>query len=120
MAHYIALIHEESGSYGILFPDFPGCVSAGDTFDDAIRSGADALAFHVAGLAEDGDVIPSPRTLEAIRAAGDDWIDWTNAVIAAIPLLPPDDETERVNVTLPKRLLAQIDAVATNRSKFLA
>ena len=66
------------------------------------------------------DAIPPPRTLETIRTGGDDRIDWTNAVIAAIPLLTLDGETESVNATLPKRLLAPIDAVSTNRSKFLA
>lgn len=44
---YVALIHHgcEPG-YGISFPDFPGCVSDGDTTDDAILRGGEAIAFH--------------------------------------------------------------------------
>jgi predicted RNase H-like HicB family nuclease len=119
MAHYIAVLHHENGAYGVIFPDFPGCISAGTSFDDAIHQGAEALAFHVAGLQEDGEAIPCPRSLEAIRAT-EDWIDWRDAYIALIPLLPAPDIADRINVTLPRRLLAQIDAVTRNRSGFLA
>jgi predicted RNase H-like HicB family nuclease len=120
MSHYIALLHPEGGTYGVLFPDFPGCISAGDSVDDALQQAAEALAFHVAGLQDDGVSIPPPRTLEAIRAAGEEWIEWEGAVVAVVPLLPPPEVYERVNVTLPKRLLSEIDAVSRNRSRFLA
>lgn len=119
MAYYIALLHHENDAYGIIFPDFPGCVSVGKSFAEAVRQGAEALAFHVAGLQDDGDAIPAPRSLEEIEAS-EDWIDWSGAHIAIVPLLPAPDISERVNVILPRRLLAQIDAVARNRSGFLA
>lgn len=120
MSHYIALLHHEDGTYSVIFPDFPGCVSAGDSFEDAVRMGAEALAFHVAGMQEDGEPIPAPRSLEQIKAADDDWIEWDNALVTLVLLLPPPDISERVNVTLPKRLLVQIDAISRNRSGFLA
>jgi predicted RNase H-like HicB family nuclease len=120
MSHYIALLHHQDGAYGVLFPDFPGCVSVGDSFDDAVRQGAEALAFHVAGLQDDGEPIPAPRALERIKADDEDWIEWDGALVALVPLLPPPDISERVNVTLPKRLLVQIDAISRNRSGFLA
>ncbi|WP_048305546.1 type II toxin-antitoxin system HicB family antitoxin [Halomonas sp. PR-M31] len=120
MAHYIALLHREEDAYSVLFPDFPGCVSTGDSYEDALRMGAEALAFHVAGMQEDGELVPEPRSLEQIKIADDDWIEWNDALVTLIPLLPPPEISERVNVTLPKRLLAQIDAVSRNRSGFLA
>ena len=49
MTHVIALIHEEAGSFGISFPDFPGCISTADTLDEAVQRGAQALAFHIEG-----------------------------------------------------------------------
>lgn len=55
MSRYIALIHRgETGSWGISFPDFPGCISAADrsSFPDIVDRGAEALRFHVAGLRE--------------------------------------------------------------------
>ena len=53
MAHYIALIHKDAGSeYGVSFPDFPGCVSAGATLDEARQMIASAL-LDLAGLSLD-------------------------------------------------------------------
>ncbi len=119
MSHYVALLHREADTYGVSLPDFPGCISAGESLDDALRQAAEALAFHVAGMEEDGLPIPPPRSLEAIRAAGEDWITWEEAIVALVPLLPPPEIYQRVNVKLPKRLLAEIDAVSRNRSGFL-
>jgi predicted RNase H-like HicB family nuclease len=40
-AGYIALIHKDHDtSYGVSFPDVPGCVSAGDTFEEAVDNAA--------------------------------------------------------------------------------
>ncbi|WP_298370606.1 type II toxin-antitoxin system HicB family antitoxin [Azospirillum sp.] len=121
MPHYIALVHKDPDSdYGVMLPDFPGCVSAGETFDEAVREAADALSGHAAGMRRDGDPIPPPRSLDAIKAAAEDWIVWADAVVVAIPLLPPSGRAVRVNITLDERLLAEIDAATTNRSAFLA
>ena len=43
---YVSFIHRGESGYGVSFPDLPGCVSVGDTVDDAIRHGSEALAFH--------------------------------------------------------------------------
>ena len=44
---YIAFIHKDRDSiYGVSFPDMPGCISAGDTIDEAVRSGVEALSGH--------------------------------------------------------------------------
>lgn len=121
MAAYIALLDRAAdGSYGVVFPDLPGCASAGDDFEDALRNAAEALAFHVRGLRDDGAPVPPPRDIEAIRAAGEDWYDLAAGVVALVPLLPPPGRVARINITLDERLLAEIDAVAENRSAFLA
>jgi predicted RNase H-like HicB family nuclease len=59
-AGYIALVHKnQETSYGVTFPDVPGCISAGDTFEDAGDNAAVALAGHLASVMEaDGDAIP--------------------------------------------------------------
>jgi hypothetical protein len=88
--------------------------------DEALRMGAEALGGHVEMMRRDGDAIPEARTLEQIKAAGEDWIEWDGAVAVAVPLLPAPGRAVRVNVTMDERLLAQIDAVTGNRSAFLA
>lgn len=66
---YVAFVHkDEEPGFGISFPDFPGCVSDGDSIDEAIRRGASALAFHIEGMIQDGEKIPTPRSLQDIEA----------------------------------------------------
>lgn len=125
MKRYIALIHKSPGSiFGAMFPDFPGCVSAGETMEKAAAEAREALAFHAETMQRDGDALPAPRTLDEIRAAGDDWIEWEGAVAALIPLLPPRGDAVRVNINIDRNLLAAVDAVAEkagqSRSAFVA
>src|ERR1700733_3296223 len=104
MADYIALIHKEDDSdYGVSFPDFPGCVSAGSSLDEARRMGAEALAFHVEGMIEDGDPLPEPSTLDAVMRDPDNR--------DGVAILVPVDvkcRSVRVNVTLPEDALRAI------------
>ena len=52
---YIAYLHKDRGSdYGVSFPDFPGCITAGRTLDEASRMAEDALALHIQGMIEIG------------------------------------------------------------------
>jgi len=121
MTQYIALLHKNGRKgYGVSFPDFPGCVSAASTIEDALREAAEALALHVDGMREDGAKIPKPRTVEAIREARQDWVDMKDAIIATVSLLPPPGKALRVQITMDERLLARIDAVTKNRSAFLS
>jgi len=68
MAGYIALVHKDAGtSYGVSFPEVPGCVSAGDTFEEAVCNAAEALTGHLALMRADGDEIPAPRSFDELR-----------------------------------------------------
>ena len=69
MLSYIALIHKDADSdYGVSFPDLPGCITAGSSLDEARAMAAEALALHLAGLAEDGDPIPASSLLETVMS----------------------------------------------------
>jgi len=68
MVGYVALVHKDEGtSYGVSFPDLPGCISAGDTMDEALANAAEALAGHLALMRSDGDVVGKPRSISAVR-----------------------------------------------------
>jgi predicted RNase H-like HicB family nuclease len=117
LAEYIALIHKDADSdYGVSFPDFPGCITAGSTLDEARAMAAEALAFHIEGMREDGQEIPSPSLLAEVMR------ERTNRDAVAFLVAVPDqpERNVRVNVMLPEGLLRQIDARTDNRSKFLA
>jgi len=119
MRHYIGIIHKDKKSdFGISFPDFPGCISAGKTLDDARASGEDALAFHVRGMIEDGLPIPSPSNLEKTMRKPD----FRDGVAVLVPLRELA-KAVRVNVTMTEETLREIDAYAEQhgltRSGFL-
>ena len=85
MAGYIALVHKDKDtSYGVSFPDVPGCISAGDTFEEAIANAAEALAGHFALMRADGDNIPRPRSIEALRGDAEFVADAADAVVAFV------------------------------------
>jgi predicted RNase H-like HicB family nuclease len=57
--------------FGVEFPDFPGCVTAGTTLEEARRLAAEALALHVAGMQKDGEPLPPPSSLDAAMSDPD-------------------------------------------------
>ena len=53
---YLALVTREEGSdWNVVFPDRPGCVTAGRSLDEAVAFAEEALVLHVQGLREDGE-----------------------------------------------------------------
>lgn len=117
MAAYIALIRKEAGSdFGVDFPDFPGCVTAGRTLEEVRRMAVEALALHIEGMIQEGEPIPEPSSLDAIMA------DPANAggVAALVDVGTGPARAVRINVTLPADLVDAIDRASTNRSRFLA
>jgi len=115
-AHYPAVIDKDPDSdFGVVFPDFAGCVSAGGTLDEAVRGAHEALAGHVALMVADGDALPAPTALEVVAAERD----ATTVAITLVPVILPG-KAQRVNITLDQGLLDEIDAVTDNRSRFLS
>ena len=121
MRHYIALIHKEADSdFGVSFPDFPGCISAGATLDEARDMAEQALAFHLDGLEQDGEALPEPSSLETVM--GDPENRDGVAILVPAPNRPA--RSVRINITLPADVLSEIDRYAEahglTRSGFLA
>jgi predicted RNase H-like HicB family nuclease len=118
MAGYIAYLRKDRDSdYGAEFPDLPGCFSAGRTLEEAKAMAGEALAGHVAVLLDMGQPVPPASTLDQLAQdpnRGD-------ALLVMIDLDPDLLKSERVNVMLPRGLIARIDAASGgNRSRFLA
>jgi predicted RNase H-like HicB family nuclease len=116
MTAYIALIRKQPDSdYGVEFPDFPGCITAGKSLEEARRMASEALNFHIAGMVEDRETIPHPSALDEIMA------DPHHAQAMAVLVdVAARRAAVRVNVSLPEDLLEAIDRVSDNRSRFLA
>jgi antitoxin HicB len=59
------LSEEKGGGYYIIFPDLPGCASDGETVEDAIMNGIDALHSWIETAKEFNDPIPVPCSSQA-------------------------------------------------------
>ncbi len=59
---YVVIFEKGGNSYGASVPDLPGCIAVGETMDEVKALIAEAMAFHIEGLREDGDVVPSPTS----------------------------------------------------------
>jgi len=85
MGGYIALVHKDAGtSYGVSFPDVPGCISAGETFEEAVANAAVALAAHLAAMDASGEATPAPRSLDEIKRDPEFVEECANATVTTI------------------------------------
>ena len=55
----------EEGGFVASYPDLPGCLSCGETIDDAIKNARDAFEQWINAAMEDGIQIPEPNDVES-------------------------------------------------------
>jgi predicted RNase H-like HicB family nuclease len=103
------LERDENGYFGLWFPDFPGCVAAGKSQEEAMAKGQDVLALAMQERAERDAALPAPTPVEAIDIPAD--CDFVTFV--AVGATPPDP-SERVNIYLPKSLIERVDRTAAD------
>ena len=113
--YYPAVVDRSASGYGVTFPDFPGCIAAGDTVQEAAENAESALAFHVDAMRADKDAIPLPSDLDSIEP-----VDGAEDVARLLVRVDLPGKFQRIQVTMDEGLLAMIDRVSHNRSGFLA
>ncbi len=113
----------ESTAWGVVVPDLPGCFSAGDSLEEALVHAEEAIIAWVEAALDDGQDIPAPSPIEELRVRQPEMADWVWAVVSVDPAAL-DDTLERVNISLPRRVLHRLDARARSagetRSGFIA
>jgi predicted RNase H-like HicB family nuclease len=103
------LERDEGGVFGVWFPDFPGCVAAAKTQEEAVAKAQEALAGAMQDVAERSLPLPEPTPFDRIETpTGADVVS-----MVAIGASPPDP-SERVNVYLPASLIERADELAAN------
>jgi len=86
MTHYVAIV-EESGpekAVGVWFPDLPGCFSAGDNVEEALRNAAEAVTLYAEELAKEGRRLPDARSVSELKSDPSIAVDIRDHVIALI------------------------------------
>ncbi len=113
---YPVVIHKDPDrDYGVTVPDLPGCFSAGESLDDAIKSTVEAIECHIEGLLIDEEEIPSPTAIETHRG-NPDFTDGIWALVD-VDLSKLSGKSRRVNITIPERILSQIDNFASRHGE---
>jgi predicted RNase H-like HicB family nuclease len=112
MTYYIGVVHKDAdSSYGIDFPDLPGCFSAGEDLSELERNAIEAIDLFLEG--EDVALYPA-RDMNAIRDGLE--ADDRTAMLMAVPFMRSGGRTVRVNFTVDAATLAAIDAAAKRRN----
>ena len=117
---YLAVFEPSKDGFGVYFPDLPGCISFGRTFEDAQEQAADALALHIYGMEKDGEKLPKPSktpSVEPVTAEG--------YFVAPVTVFPDmvknelDNKKVKTNVTLPTWLKDAAEQQGVNYSRIL-
>ncbi|MDO8892622.1 MAG: type II toxin-antitoxin system HicB family antitoxin [Sulfurimicrobium sp.] len=123
--HYPVAIENgtDTEAFGVVVPDLPGCFSAGDTLEEAFIQTEEAITGWIETALDAGLEIPKPSSIEALRKAHPEYEGWTWGLVKVDPAML-DDTMERVNISLPRRILHRLDAQARaageTRSGFIA
>ncbi|ADG83319.1 type II toxin-antitoxin system HicB family antitoxin [Thermincola potens] len=93
----------EVKGYCVTFPDLPGCITEGDTLEEALHMAKDALELHLYGMEEDGDYIPDPTPPEKVKAPEGGFV---TIIEAWMPLIRDEMANKAVKktLTIPKWL----------------
>ncbi len=108
----------EKGGYTITFPDLPGCITEGDTLEEAFYMAKDAMSLHLWGMEDDDDPIPNPTPPEKVQAPEGGF---TSLVEVWMPPYRDKIANRAVNkmVTLPKWLKDAAEKEKINFSHIL-
>ena len=105
---FAIVIHKDPhSSYGVSVPDLPGCIAVEETLDEAFSSVQEAILLHLEGMLTSGERLPKMKSIQEHHTnenfKGGIW-GLVDVDLAAIP-----DKATRVNITVPSRMLAEID-----------
>ncbi len=71
---YPAIFHTaEEGGYWITFPDFPECITQGDTMQEAYEMAVDALGLTITSLQDEKQELPVASSLDEFSIKPDDY-----------------------------------------------
>lgn len=118
MSIYTAVISHMEDSYDVVFPDVPGCITYGDTLEEAIRMAKDALGGCLCAYQDEGMELPTPRLPDQVPLEKGEI-----AAVVDIDLAEYRRQTDtravRKNVSLPAWMAYQAEQRGINCSQLL-
>ncbi len=115
--YYGAICRDDQG-FGIVFPDFPGCVTGHDDKAGLLVNAFEALQLHIDAMIADGDDIPEPREydLADIRKIFGDEEEWTEIVPILVDVA---EQMETVPVPMNAQMVSEIGRLVKDSARFL-
>lgn len=117
---YLAVFEPSGEGYSVYFPDLPGCISYGNSYEEAQREAEDALGLHLYGMAKDGEEIPAPSKHPQV-----DPESAPGCLVSLVTVYPDivaneiDNRKLKTNVTIPAWLKEAAEEMNVNYSKIL-
>lgn len=117
---YLAVFEPSNPGYSVFFPDLPGCISFGSSFEEAHQDAEDALGLHLYGLEKDGEPLPVPSECPVI-----DPETTPGYLVSPVSVYPDvfrnelDNRRVKTNITLPVWLKELAEQQNINYSRLL-
>ena len=118
---YLAVLEpDKKGSYGIYYPDLPGCTSYGKNFSEALKIAEEALGLHIYGMEKDGEELPSPSEISSLPKE-----DIQGNIIVPITAYPDslrdrmENKRVKTNCTIPLWLKKAAEEAGLSFSRLL-
>ena len=111
-------IYKESGGIGIYFPDLDGCVSSGESEQEACHNAKEALSLHLYGMEQDNEEIPSPSSIRGLVLENDE------SLVLVEVYMPPfrarqKNKFVKKTLTIPHWLNVEAERAGVNFSQAL-
>lgn len=113
--YYTAILERGDDCFGVFFPDLPGCVTVGDTQDEALINAEEVLAIYLDDLTERKLQFPTPTPIGDIERDTEIEEIARALVKGVVP-----DKKQRINIMMDESLIAAIDKISNNRSAFIS
>ncbi|WP_025516789.1 type II toxin-antitoxin system HicB family antitoxin [Bordetella trematum] len=113
----------DTQAWGVVVPDLPGCYSAADEgIDQAIDNAKEAIQLWIEATLDAGKPVPQPTSI----ANHQNDPDLKGFIWAIVDIDPDvmDESSERINISLPRRIIKRLDdrarAAGQTRSGYIA
>jgi len=94
---YPAIFDYADDGISVEFPDLPGCLTYGNSDEEALAMAKEAMALHLYGMEEDNDPIPLPSKASEIKTN-------SNQVVVLVEVWMPPFRNEMKNKAVKKTL----------------
>lgn len=100
---YPAILSFDDDGISVEFPDLPGCLTCGETTEEAICRAKEALGLHLYGMEEDNELIPNPTNIKDLHL-DNDQIPILIEVIMPIHRKAIENQSVKKTLTIPQWL----------------